>query len=50
MTDPAALLEEAADWANRLAPLSPEAREELREWLNRSPAHRDALSLSLIHI
>ncbi len=44
MTDPAALLEEAADWADRLDTLSPEAREELREWLNRSPAHRDALS------
>lgn len=44
MTDPAALLEEAADWADRLDTLSPEAREKLREWLSRSPAHRDALS------
>lgn len=44
MTDPAILLEEAADWADRLDTLSPEARVELGEWLNRSAAHREALS------
>ncbi|MDR6145020.1 transmembrane sensor [Sphingomonas sp. SORGH_AS870] len=41
MTD--GLIEEAADWADRLDALSPDDRAELGAWLNRSPAHRDAL-------
>ena len=41
MTD--GLIEEAADWADRLDALSPDDRAELSAWLNRSPAHRDAL-------
>lgn len=44
MTDATLLLEEAADWADRLDTLSPDARVELRAWLDRSGAHRDALS------
>ncbi|WP_294235593.1 FecR domain-containing protein [uncultured Sphingomonas sp.] len=44
MTDRATMLEEAADWADRLDALSPEARGELGEWLHRSPEHRAALA------
>jgi transmembrane sensor len=44
MTDATLLLEEAADWADRLDTLSPDARVELRAWLDRSGAHREALS------
>jgi len=42
MTDD--LIEEAADWADRLDTLSPAEREALGEWLHRTPAHRAALS------
>ncbi len=44
MTDATLLLEEAADWADRLDALSPDERVELRAWLDRSGAHREALS------
>lgn len=44
MTDRATMLEEAADWADRLDALSPEARSELGEWLHRSSEHRAALA------
>jgi transmembrane sensor len=44
MTDRDTMLEEAADWADRLDALSPEARGELHAWLNRSPDHRAALA------
>lgn len=44
MSDTTSLLEEAADWADRLDTLSPADRAELSVWLNRSSAHREALS------
>ncbi|WP_322966282.1 FecR family protein [Sphingomonas fuzhouensis] len=44
MTDPDIMLEQAADWADRLDTLSPEARAELGAWLNAAPEHRAALS------
>lgn len=44
MTDRDTMLEQAADWADRLDTLSPEARAELGAWLNAAPEHRAALS------
>lgn len=44
MTDRDSMLEQAADWADRLDTLSPEARVELGAWLNAAPEHRAALS------
>ncbi|WP_433911031.1 FecR family protein [Sphingomonas yabuuchiae] len=44
MADRDTMLEQAADWADRLDTLSPEARAELGLWLNAAPEHRAALS------
>lgn len=46
LTDPATIKKEAAHWIARLDgddPLSPKDREALRDWIQRSPAHREAL-------
>ncbi|WP_428970115.1 FecR family protein [Sphingomonas sp. Xoc002] len=44
MTDRETMLEQAADWADRLDTLSPDERAELGAWLNAAPGHRAALS------
>jgi transmembrane sensor len=44
MTDRETMLEQAADWADRLDTLSPDERVELGAWLNAVPEHRAALS------
>lgn len=44
MTDRETMLEQAADWADRLDALSPVERAELGAWLNAAPEHRAALS------
>ena len=44
MADRDTMLAQAADWADRLDTLSPEARAEFGLWLNAAPEHRAALS------
>ncbi|APX65787.1 FecR domain-containing protein [Sphingomonas sp. gentR] len=44
MTDRETMLEQAADWADRLDTLSPDERAELGAWLNAASEHRAALS------
>ena len=43
MTDRETMLEQAADWADRLDTLSPDERAELGSWLNAASEHRAAL-------